>query len=64
MREYHTGAYSTGHTHPYGRILEFRMTMTYPAYSSLALAVIPDPDYADMSICVLPAHAIRRGYLF
>jgi hypothetical protein len=33
------------------------MTMTSPAYASLALAAIPDPDYADMSICVLPAHA-------
>ena len=33
------------------------MTVTFPAYASLALAVIPDPDYADMSICVLPAHA-------
>ncbi len=33
------------------------MTLTQPAYDSLALAAIPDPDYADMSICVLPAHA-------
>jgi hypothetical protein len=33
------------------------MTLTCPAYASLALAAIPDPDYADMSICVLPAHA-------
>jgi hypothetical protein len=33
------------------------MTLTHPAYASLALAAIPDPDYADMSICVLPAHA-------
>jgi hypothetical protein len=33
------------------------MTLTSPAFASLALAVIPDPDYAGMSFCVLPAHA-------
>lgn len=33
------------------------MSFATPAYASLALAVIPDPDFADMSISVLPAHA-------
>lgn len=28
-----------------------------PAFASLALAQIPDPDFADMSISILPAHA-------
>lgn len=31
--------------------------MTTPAFSSVALDDIPDPDFADMSIAVLPAHA-------
>lgn len=33
------------------------MTPAQPAFSSLALAEIPDPDFADMSISILPAHA-------
>jgi len=31
--------------------------MTQPAFWSLTLVDIPDPDYADMAIAVLPAHA-------
>lgn len=31
--------------------------MNSPTFWSLALVDIPDPDYADMSIGVLPAHA-------
>lgn len=33
------------------------MPPTLPSFASLAIAQIPDPDYADMSIAVLPAHA-------
>lgn len=33
------------------------MTIATPAFASLALNRIPDPDFADMSISILPAHA-------
>jgi hypothetical protein len=33
------------------------MSFAQPSFASLALTAIPDPDYADMSIAVLPAHA-------
>jgi hypothetical protein len=33
------------------------MAPPVPAFASLALAEIPDPDFADMSISILPAHA-------